>query len=118
MITFTYPMEIGDPAGQRLEQIEALVDTGASFTVVPASVLRQLGVAPRRRIDFELGDGRTVQIDVGQPWVQVDGEGVIDVVAFGTEGVGPVLGAHTLEGLALAVDPIGRRLVPRRALLR
>lgn len=38
-------------------------------------------------------------------------------MVFGDEGVSPLLGAYTLEGVRLAVDPVGKRLVPTRALL-
>ncbi|MFN3973919.1 MAG: hypothetical protein ACK4K2_01385 [Dehalococcoidia bacterium] len=34
---------IGDPEGSRFEEIEALVDTGASYTLVPPRHLRRLG---------------------------------------------------------------------------
>lgn len=37
---------------------------------------------------------------------------------FGEDDSPPVLGAYTLEGLALAVDPLNQRLVPLPWLLR
>ena len=37
---FHAPIEIGDPRGERYEEVEALIDTGATYTVVPASRLR------------------------------------------------------------------------------
>ena len=36
---------------------------------------------------------------------------------FGEPGAPPLLGAYALEGLRLAPDPIGRRLVPVPGLL-
>ena len=51
-------IEIGDPQGRRCEELEALVDTGATLTSASASLLRRLEVAPLRQGTFELADGR------------------------------------------------------------
>ena len=112
MGTFRHPVEVGDPVGERFERIEALVDTGATYTVVPASLLERLGVEPIRRSPFSLADGRLVEKDVGQTWLQVDGQRIITPVVFGAEGEEPLLGAVTLESLLLSVDPVGQQLVP------
>lgn len=34
------------------------------------------------------------------------------ICAFGDEGTEPLLGAYTLEGFALAPDPVNQRVVP------
>ena len=117
MGTFRYSIEVGDPQGQRFEQVDALVDTGATYTTLPASVLQGLGVEPLRRSTFVLADGRRVERAVGQTWVRVDGQSAVRLVVFGEEGGDPLLGADTLEGLLLAVDPVGHRLVPTEGLL-
>ncbi len=44
MGTVKVSIQIGDPQGRRFEQVEALVDTGASDTVIPGTVLERLGV--------------------------------------------------------------------------
>lgn len=112
MGTFSVTIDIGDPAGQRFEAVDALVDTGTTYTMAPASLLARLGVTPHVRGAFELADGRRVEMDIGQTWVRVNGQSVITLVVFGHEGVEPLLGAYTLEGLLLAPDPVGRRLIP------
>lgn len=112
MGTFSVTLEIGDPQGQHFEAMDALVDTGASYTVVPASLLVRLGVTAHVRDAFELGDGRRIDMDIGQTWVRVDGRSVVTLVVFGDEGIEPLLGAYTLEGVRLAADPVGRRLIP------
>ena len=117
MGTFRVPIEIGDPRGERYEQVEALVDTGATYTTAPASVLQRLGVTPHDRVPFILADGRRIERDVGQTWVRVDGKSVISLVVFAEEGVEPLLGAYTLEGVRLTVDPANQRLVPTPGLL-
>lgn len=117
MGTFRVPLEVGDPQGQRWERVEALVDTGASYTMLPASLLDRLGVSRLRRWPFELADRRTVEYDIGHTLVRYDGDSVPTIVIFGGEDVTPILGAYTLEGLRLAPDPVRRRLIPVPGLL-
>ena len=117
MGTFYHPIEVGDPQGERFEGLEALVDAGASYTVVPTEVLQRLGVLVHDRVPFILADGRRIEREVGQTWVRVDGKAVIRLVVFGREGEAALLGADTLEGLLLTVDLVGRALVPRPGLL-
>lgn len=112
MGTFSVRLEVGDPQGQRYEPLEALVDTGATYSMVPASLLRRQGVVPYTLAPFVLADGRQVEREIGHTWVRVDGRTVITLVVFGEEGVEPLLGAYTMEGLRLAPDPVSRRLVP------
>ena len=117
MSTFKYPIDVGDPDGRLFERVEALVDTGATFTVVPAGVLRRLGVSPREKARFRLADDRITERDVGATQIRVDGRLVFTVVVFGDEGATPLLGVYTLERAMLAVDPVRQRLVPTEALL-
>ena len=71
---FSVPVEVGDPEGSRFERVEALVDTGATFTIVPAHVLHRLGVEPRRSGSFELADGSLRDYSIGETRVRVDME--------------------------------------------
>ena len=117
MGTFYYPVDVGDAEGTRYERVDALVDTGASYSVMPAPLLRRLRVALHTRELFTMADGRQVEMDMGQTWMRADGRPVISLVVFGSEGMEPILGAYTLDGLALGVDPTNRRLVPTPRLL-
>ncbi len=112
MGTFKYPLRISGTDNRSALDIEATVDTGAFYTTLPASLLRQLGVEPMDRRRFLVGDGRRVQMDIGEARVTINGESVSTIVAFGEEDSPPVLGAYTLEGFALAVDPVEERLIP------
>ena len=116
MGTFETTIEIGDPGGERYERLEALVDTGSTYTWVPGDLLRRLGVQPVGRREFETADGRVIERDVGRTWVRIDGQALPTLVVFGEEGSRPLLGAYTLEGFGLAADPLRRRLVPVRGL--
>ncbi len=98
MGTFRVPVEIGDPAGQRWEAVEALVDTGASYTVVPSALLSRLGVRPARRWPFELADGREIERDIGYTMVRINGESGPTIVVFGPEGAEALLAPNGTNG--------------------
>ncbi len=112
MGTFKVEVQIGDPAALRFESVQALVDTGATYTVLPASLLTRLGVEPHTRGEFRLADGRRAELDIGRAWVQLDGRREFTLVVFGAEDADPLLGAVTLEEFRLAPDPVSRTLIP------
>lgn len=117
MGTFSYLIGIGTPDGSRYEEIQALVDTGSSYTVVPTSLLSRLGVSRAEKRPFRLADDRIVEKDIGYTQVRIDARSVVTIVVFGDERPEPLLGAYALEGLGLAVDPLGKRLIPVPGLL-
>ncbi len=117
MGTFNWPLRIASMDGQLSREIVATVDTGAAYTTLPASLLHELGVAPAGRRRFLLADGRRVDMDFGQAWATIDGESVVTLVIFGQDDGPALLGAYTLEGLALAVDPTEQRLVPTHMIM-
>lgn len=89
-----------------------MVDTGSAYTMLPGCLLRELGVAPIGTRPLDLADGRRVLMNYGRAWVTVEGESEVTLVVFGEDDGPALLGAYTLEGLALAVDPVKQRLVP------
>lgn len=117
MGTFTVTIEVGDAQGQRFEQVDALVDTGATLTTLPASLLESLGITPVRRGTFRLANGQSVEMGMGETRVKVEGLETSTWVLFGEEGAPILLGALTLEELLLGVDPFNRRLIPVEGLL-
>lgn len=116
MGTFRVSVEIGDAAGISWETVDALVDTGATYTTVASALLARLGVTPHARASFVLADGREIEQDIGQTWIRVGDRAVVTVVVFAPDDAPVLLGAYALEGLRLAADPVGRRLVPVPAL--
>ena len=110
----TFSVEIGIGGRDRDEWVtlDALVDTGAFITSAPASLLRGLGLEPMRTQEFELADGGTREMELGQTWVRVADREVITLVLFNDEDSTPLLGALTLEGVFMGVDPVRKRLVP------
>jgi len=111
-------IEIGDPAGSHFEKIEALVDTGSTYTWVSREVLDRLGVRPVEERPFVLADGRQVTYPIAWIQIRMDGRTQPTITVFGEPASDPLLGVFTLEGFGLAADPVNRRLVPVPALLK
>ena len=118
MGTFSVTLEVGSLTSSKVLRTDALVDTGATHTLISQSVLRGLGVEPIDRILFQLAHERTVEYDVGQIRLKLDGRERIVLVVFGEDNASALLGATTLEVFNLAVDPVQRRLVPVPGLLK
>ena len=118
MGTFTVPIQVGDPAKRQFIEVEALVDTGATHTLLPRNMLLTLGIEAVERLTFQLADERSVEYEVGEARIRLDGRERTTLVVFGPEGATPLLGATTLELFNMAVDPVGRRLVSVPGLLK
>lgn len=89
-----------------------LVDTGSECTWIDADVLRGIGVEPEKKaVAFLTADGRTLEREVGFAIVHAAGRFTVDEVVFGLPGDLQILGARSLEGLNLAVDPARKRLI-------
>jgi clan AA aspartic protease len=117
MGTFWYTIELSAVSGTQSEEIEALVDTGATYTWIPRPVLERLGITPTIKRRVKVADGRIIERDGAQIHVRLDGETLSTICLFGDEGSEPLLGAVTLEEFGLGVDTINRQLVPVVALL-
>jgi clan AA aspartic protease len=116
--TFKTSLSISDRSGSRWEQLDAFVDTGASYTLVSSQILSRLGLVPTIRTQFELADGRRVEYGMTETRVRLNGDERTTLVIFGDEDADSLLGAYTLEGFGLAPDPVGRRLIPVPGILK
>ena len=116
MGTFTTTVEIGDQSGQQFVQIDVLVNTGATFTKVPRTLLESLDIPVDRHYMAVLADGGSVPRQQGWVTIRLQSQQFPTAVTFGEEGKPVLLGAIALEHALLAVDPHGQRLVPVDAL--
>ena len=116
MDMFTVPVEISNPSGGGAASIEPVVDTGAGFSVMPASLLTSLGLEPVEQNEFMLANGEIRVSSVGEARFKIDGRERTTPVAFGDDGVF-LLGAVTLQSFGLVADTNEHRLVPARLLL-
>ncbi len=105
-------IEVGDVRGEEFEAVEVMVDTGSTFTTVPAEMLRRLGFSPQRTMPTRLADGSIIEDEVCDAPVRLEGRTFFTPVTFGKEGEPNLLGVVALETALLAVDPVEQRLVP------
>ena len=87
------------------------MDTGASYALIPASVLADLGIAPEKTRRFQLADGTTQEFRVGWAAIELEGQRENVHIVFGPENR-VLLGAMALEAFALAADAAHGRLIP------
>lgn len=104
-------LEVANVANPRkTEKLDFLVDSGAIYSVVPARVLRRLGIKPVGKQEFRLANGEKIVRKKGGALFRYNGRvGVADVI-FGEKGDATLLGAFTLEALGLSLDPLKREL--------
>ena len=109
---FSVPISIGDPQGENWIEMEALVDTGASVTAVPGSLLRELGVIPAASQRFHSAHGEVRNMNMGEARILVEGRETGTMFVFNDEGTVPLLGALAMGALFLGVDPVGQKFIP------
>ena len=90
-----------------------LVDTGSERTRVPGEVLERLGVTREKKdLVFMMANGQQITRSVGYAIIEVTpGYHTVDEVVFAEPGDLSLLGARTLEGLGVRVDPEQKKLV-------
>ena len=116
MGTFRIDIEIENPAspGRKRALQSVLVDTGAELSWIPAAVLQSLGIPRRSQWRFRQADGTVLERWTGPAFVYAEGKTATDDVVFGEPGDLVLLGARSLEGLNLRIDPVSKRLVDAR----
>ena len=93
------------------EEVTALVDTGAVYSMLPAALLRKLEIAPRREDVFTLADGRRQRLPVGVVRVRIGSDEYESPVVFGPDDQF-LLGAVTLQIFGLIADTTHHKLIP------
>lgn len=98
----------------RVYETEALVDTGAVRTVLPMSVVQQLGLRIRGQQIAQYANGTQEAVGVTEP-VIIELEGRETTEATLVTGDIVLIGQTVLETLDLLVDCKNQRLIPNPA---
>jgi predicted aspartyl protease len=98
--------------GREPAEVDALVDTGAIYSVLPGGLPSSLGERATGRRTFRTIDGQPIDRDIGAVEMEIDGKlSLIPVpVIFGGESDKAVVGVTTLEIMGLQVDPVAGEL--------
>lgn len=102
--------------GTARRSVKALVDTGATLTVLPRWLAEELGIKPHAVSRVETGAG-VVAMERGRAYVEIAGRGEVVPVLISDVIDKVLIGVTTLEVLELEVDPITGRLRERALLL-
>ena len=120
MGVFTIPAKVYASfpnGGDKSAQLELLVDTGATFSVVLREILVRTGIKPVEQREILTVDRKLLRRDLGYVGMEVAGRQVFSPVLFGEAEDFAVLGAVTMEIAGLVVDPEAKELLPRPSLL-
>src|SRR6266498_1494381 len=100
---------VGNPVnGGEREPVRCLVDSGAVYSLIPGSVLERLGIRPHSAREFELANGEAISRRLATATFEYEGRRGDSIVIVGEPGDDPLLGARTLEGFGLVLDPFRR----------
>lgn len=104
------------PAG-KISPVKLLVDSGASYTLLPHDIWQAIELSPKRSVQCTLADGTTVERKVSECHIALpQGDGHTPVILGELQDEG-LLGAITLEILGLVLNPFNRTLQPMRMML-
>lgn len=97
--------------------VRFLVDSGAVYTLLAQEHWKNIGLVPKRILEFMLADGSVIKRNVSECFLRIaEGEGHTPVI-LGEDGDESLLGSVTLEILGLKLDPFRRTLEPMRMIL-
>lgn len=121
MGTFETRVEVSRDRTGPFRQVTALVDTGATYSMLPSALLSELGVEPTWEREFTLADGRKQRMSLGEIRFRLahsdsdNGSGGVDevtnLVVFGPPERF-LLGAVTLQTFGLIADTTHHKLIP------
>lgn len=104
-------VKVSTLTNKKFAEVEALVDTGATYTSLPCDLLESLGVKKVDKVNIEFANGKVEERSVGFILIEVEGVLTPNRVLFAEKGDAVVLGLVTLESCGLTVDPINKKLV-------
>lgn len=109
-------VELSDMERKKYAKVKALVDTGASLTVLPKKLAEELGVEPVSREEVMTGAG-IIKVERGRAWIKLrDKEDAFPIwISDFIDKV--LLGVVVLESLGFEVDPTTGTLKEKPLLL-
>jgi clan AA aspartic protease len=104
------------PKGKKAT-VRFLVDSGATYTLLPRGDWKKIGLEPKRSLTFTLADGTAVERKISECRISLPQGEAHTPVILGEANDEPLLGVVTLEILGLVLNPFNRTLQPMRMLL-
>ena len=115
MPVFTKRVLFFDLSASRYAEVEAVVDSGSTFSQIPQELADQLGLSQAGSRTLRLADGRAVEQPLANMLVALPGTGDLGATraVIGGPSAAIILGAHALDALGVGVDTEGERLIPK-----
>ena len=110
--TFSVDFVIRNRNTRQARSLRGVVDTGASYTVIPAPILDELGVEREETLLFSPADGSRRELSIAWAEMELQGHRRSVYVVFGVDSRKILLGAMALETFGMAADAKNRRLIP------
>jgi len=117
MVTLRHPVHVGPRDGSRFQPVIAVVDTAATYAVMPSPLLSMLGISPEWTSEFEIADGSLEEHSLAEIRLRINDEERTTICIFGKPDSQPLLGSYTLQSFGLAVDAATGALVPARLVM-
>ena len=117
MSTFTCRITVSSADLHEQRDLKATVNIDNAFSMLPARLLRDLGIVPSRQAHYTMPDGRRDLMDIGDVHLTVEGSSGMTPVVFGPDDAGPLVGRVALASLGLKADPTTERLFPTHGFL-
>lgn len=114
MGTFYTKCKVENPIDRTRSAVvpKLLVDTGSEYSWVSERTLEKIGIQREKKdVAFILANGQQVTRGVGFAIIRLDKFFTIDEVVYAEPGDLLLLGARTLEGLNLTIEPGRKKLV-------
>ncbi len=108
---FEAALTLYSEAGKACRTVTGLVDTRFRYSVVPATILRELGIVPQGKHPCSFSCGHLSELPSARPLVSLNGKSGRQVILFGESDRQIYIGLSTLSGLALAADPENKGFV-------
>ncbi len=107
--------EVVGPSGK--ETVRFLIDSGATYSLLPQNVWNKIGLKAKRSMEFTLADGTAIKRNVSECYISLpQGDGHTPVI-LGEDSDEALIGVVTLEILGLVFNPFNRILQPMKMLL-
>lgn len=97
------------------QAVTFLVDSGASYSLLPKSVWSRLNLTPDELFECILADGQRIFRPMSECKISVLGKSRTTPVILGEEDDEALLGVISLEQMGFVLDPFKRKLLPMRA---
>jgi clan AA aspartic protease len=108
--------QVKGPKGKQAD-VKFLVDSGATYSVLPKEVWEKISLKAKRKMGFTLADGTTIERSISEAYLVLPQGEAHTPVVLGENGDEALLGVVTLEILGLVFNPFDRTLQPMRMLL-